>query len=102
MPNLGYDPRDPRDLLGQRIAPGDVVAWGTTYGRSAALCIALIEKIRYTQTAAPGAPLRECSQNVADDYKLVLKPLKSTGSVSSREFMPGGYIDPATGKQSFF
>jgi hypothetical protein len=33
VPNLDYDPRNPSDLLGRPIKPGDIVAWGTTYGR---------------------------------------------------------------------
>lgn len=91
MPNLDHDPQNPTDLLGRPIAEGDVVAWGTTHGRSAALCVAVIDKIRFIQTACLGNGWknREVPQSMADDYTLRLRPLKSTGSVSTIDKRPG-------------
>ena len=85
MPNLGYDPKNPSDLLGRPVAVGDVVAWGTTAGKSAALCIAQIAKIRFTREVKTGTyPTRrkECPQSEAEAYTLSLRALKSTGYVT--------------------
>jgi len=84
MPNLDHDPQNPTDLLGQPIAEGDIVAWGTTFGRSAALCVAEIEKIRFTRKV--NYENAECAQADAEDYQLRLRPIKSTGSVTGSKF----------------
>jgi len=81
MPNLEHDPQNPTDLLDRPIAVGDVVAWGTTWGRSPALCIARIEKIRFIKKARYGGN-EEVPQAQADSYQLSLRPLKSTGDVT--------------------
>lgn len=84
MPNLDYNIEDPvTDLLGDRIEVGDYVAWGTNLGRSAALCIAHIEKIRFTRPK-PGYYGRneECAQEDAERYTLSLRPVVSTGDVT--------------------
>lgn len=80
MPNLEHDPQNPTDLLDNPIAVGDTVAWGTTWGRSPALCIAKIEKIRFIAKA--DYKNVEVPQHMADDYQLVLRPIKSTGSIT--------------------
>lgn len=84
MPNLEHDPQNPTDLLDRPIAPGDIVAWGTTYGKSAALCIARIVRIRFIKTSCRETNYTnvEVDQIHADDYQLVLEPLKSTGRVT--------------------
>lgn len=82
MPNLQHDPQNPSDLLGQPIAEGDVVAWGTVWGRSPALCVATIEKIRFIQKPQYGGKSVEVAQPLANDYQLVLRPIKSTGDVT--------------------
>lgn len=85
MPNLEHDPQNPSDLLGQPIAEGDIVAWGTTYGRSPALCVARIEKIRFIRKSGSWNGWngnKEVPQAHADDYTLSLRPLKSTGDVA--------------------
>jgi hypothetical protein len=83
VPNLQHDPQNPSDLLGQPIAVGDVVAWGTVWGRSPALCVARIEKIRFvTKNGDKFDKNVECSQQAAEDYQLVLRPIKSTGDVT--------------------
>ena len=71
------------------------MAWGTNYGRSAALCIAVIEKIRYHAENPDGyGPLVEVDDPaLASGYKLVLRPIKSTGRVS--------YIDTVTGSREW-
>lgn len=89
MPNLYYDPTNPTDLLDRPIAEGDIVAWGTSASRSLALCIATIEKIRYTcvvQTS-DGAKEIECTQAAAEKYTLRLKPIKSTGWITDSRFI---------------
>lgn len=84
MPNLDHDPRNPTDLLDRPIAVGDIVAWGTTYGRSAALAVCRIEKIRFVKNpcAETGWKRREVPQHEADDYTLLLDVIKTTGSKS--------------------
>lgn len=97
MPNLDYDPRNPSDLLGRRVKPGDLVAWGTTYGRSAALCVGRIERFNFTRLK-PEYKTRSLSnsgydgysadcyepadQATADRYTITLEPIKSTGSTT--------------------
>jgi hypothetical protein len=84
MPNLDHDPQNPTDLLGRPLAAGDIVAWGTTWGRSAALCVAEVEKIRFI-AKDPGSWSGhnvEVPQHLAEDYQLILRPIKSTGSVT--------------------
>lgn len=102
MPNIDYDPRNPTDLLGRPIAPGDMVAWGTTYGRSPAVCVAQIERINFTQKV-PGeyGKYVKCDRSVADRYTLTLQPLKSTGHVNDTEYVSGGFIDE-NGNTSYF
>lgn len=87
MPNLDldYDPKNPSDLLGRPITEGDVVAWGTTWGQSAALCIAVIDKIKFTKEVPSGAystKRKECPPHEAEKYTLRLRPLKTTGDVT--------------------
>lgn len=86
IPNLDYDPKDPRDLLGEPVAPGDTVAWGTTYGKSAGLCVAVIEDIVFTKKnpnyTYSNKEYLPCDQHEAERYTLRLRPLKSTGSVT--------------------
>ena len=85
MPNLEHDPQNPSDLLGHPIAEGDIVAWGTTYGRSPALCVARIEKIRFIRKSGRWNGYngnKEVPQAQADDYTLRLRPIKSTGRVT--------------------
>lgn len=81
MPNLDYDPQNPTDLLGQPIAEGDYVAWGSTWGRSPALCVAVIEKIRFTrEDPRPGRYGKiEVPQDQAESYTLRLRPIRTTG-----------------------
>lgn len=96
MPNLDHDPQNPTDLMDRPIAVGDIVAWGTTYGRSAAIAVCEIEKIRFVQDAcaANGWKRREVPQHLADDYTLILRPIKSTGRVShSYTYHPNGFVD---------
>lgn len=84
MPNLAHDAQNPTDLLDHPIAAGDTVAWGTTWGRSPALCIARIEKIRFIKKSCRETDYKnvEVEQQFADDYQLVLRPIKSTGDVT--------------------
>lgn len=106
MPNLSHDPQNPTDLLGRPIKAGDIVAWGTTYGRSAALCVAEIERIRFVHKPSGNSWDKnvECDQAIADDYQLVLRPIKSTGSVTLikpdggeyREWVDGPTPPPGT------
>lgn len=93
MPNLGYDPKNPTDLLDRPIAVGDIVAWGTTYGRSPAVCVARIDDIVFAFQPQPYGDWIKCSQAQAQKYTLRLKPLKSTGSVTTQEFVktPSGW-----------
>ncbi len=96
MPNLSSDPQNPSDLLGQPIAVGDIVAWGTTYGRSAAICVAEIVKIRFIRKSGEWNSYngnKEVDQAQADAYTLQLRPIKSTGSVT--------WLDNATGKELY-
>lgn len=81
MPNLGYDPQNPTDLLGQPIEVGDYVAWGSTWGRSPALGVAVIEKIRFTRDdPRPGRYGKvECPKDQAESYTLRLRPIRTTG-----------------------
>jgi hypothetical protein len=84
MPNLNYDPHAPvTDLLGFPIAEGDYVAWGTNWGRSAALCVAKIDRIRFYREK-PGSYGRteDCEQHEAEGYQLLLEPVHSTGDVT--------------------
>lgn len=94
MPNLGHDPKNPTDLLERPIKPGDIVAWGTTYGRSAALAVCRIERIRFIKPryGTHGENV-ECPQDEATDYQLVLRPIKSTGFITDTEpvHVPEGY-----------
>lgn len=100
MPNLDYDPKNPCDLLDRPVAVGDIVAWGTTYGRSPAVCVAQIEDIVFARLK-PGAysDYERCEQKDAEKYTLRLLPLKSTGSTSiPTRYHPNGYNDPYTGQ----
>lgn len=81
MPNLDYDPKNPSDIFDRPIKVGDVVAWGTTWGRSPALCIARIEDIVFTQTHGYGNNVK-CERHEADRYTLRLRPIHSTGDVT--------------------
>lgn len=102
MPNLGYDPKNPTDLLDRPIAVDDIVAWGTTYGRSPAVCVARIAAINFSRER-PGSyrEYEPCTQAEADKYTLRLEPLKSTGSTTiPQRYHPNGYIDPETGLQA--
>jgi len=95
MPNLSYDPQNPSDLMDRPIAEGDIVAWGTTYGRSPAVCVARVERIRYFMKNPNGYGKNiDCLRHQADGYQLVLEPIKSTGSVTNSAFKK----DPLTGK----
>lgn len=59
------------------------MAWGTTWGRSPALCIAKIAKIRYfTRHGSSYGSTKECDRARAEGYHLVLEPIKSTGDVT--------------------
>jgi hypothetical protein len=80
MPNLDHDPQNPTDLLDRPIAVGDIVAWGTTYGKSPAVAVCRIEKIRFFYKPDPWGPTIECDQAAALDYQLVVKLIKTTGS----------------------
>lgn len=96
MPNLGYDPKNPTDLLDRPIAVGDIVAWGTTYGRSAAVCVAEIVDIVFSRKRPDSYDtFDKCARADAEKYTLRLQPLKSTGSTSiPQRYHPGGsYID---------
>jgi hypothetical protein len=90
MPNLEHDPQNPTDLLGRPIHEGNIVAWGTTFGKSAALCIAVIEQIRFTREDPTSSwkPPIVCEQKDATDYKLRLVPIKSTGWTTETEWDP--------------
>jgi hypothetical protein len=88
MPNLEHDPQNPTDLLDRPIAVGDIVAWGTTWGKSPALCVAHIERIRFIRKGGSWNSYSgnvEVPQQQADDYQLVLRPIKSTGRVSVKD-----------------
>jgi hypothetical protein len=105
VPNINnIDPQNPTDLLGRPIAEGDIVAWGTTYGRSPAVCVAKITKIRFIQREnkwSRGG--QEVEQAVADSYTLRLQPILSTGSTSSpTRYHRDGWTDPADGKVKHF
>jgi hypothetical protein len=104
MPNLDHDPQNPTDLMGRPIKPGDVVAWGTTYGRSAALAVCVIEKIRFItkENGESWGKNIEVEQWQATDYQLILRPIKSTGSVDDKEYVPDGFVDPDTGETRYF
>lgn len=97
MPNLDYDPRNPSDLLDRPIKPGDIVAWGTTYGRSAALCVGRIERFNFSclkpeyqgrrNSPYPGTGYgaycyEKCEQKDADRYTITLEPIKTTGDIT--------------------
>jgi hypothetical protein len=83
MPNLNHDPQHVTDLLGQPLQNGDIVAWGTTWGKSAALCIAVLERIRFIMPDPSGRRTNiEVPQHQAEDYQFVLRPIKSTGDVT--------------------
>lgn len=77
MPNLQHDPQNPCDLLGHSIAVGDVVAWATTFGRSPAMSVSKITKIRFIKKV--GGKNKEVPQFAAEDYQLYLQPIKTTG-----------------------
>jgi hypothetical protein len=106
MPNLDHDPQNPTDLLGRPIDVGDIVAWGTTYGRSAALAVCVIEKIRFIRKEIGRVYDKniECDQSIAEDYQLVLRPIKSTGGTTwikpdgeeYREYRDGPVMPPGT------
>lgn len=83
MPNLTHDPMNPTDLMDRPIHVGDIVAWGTTYGRSPAVAVARIKKIRFVKNACSdtGWKRREVPQHLADDYTLQLEIIRSTGYV---------------------
>lgn len=98
MPNLDHDAQNPTDLMDRPIAEGDIVAWGTTYGRSPALCVARIHKIRFIQRGKHGIHNIEVEQALADDYQLILEPIKSTGSVTNSTFRR----DPVDGRWKSF
>lgn len=100
MPNLDYDPKNPTDLLDRPIKVGDIVAWGTTFGRSAAVCVARIDDILFKHLELGSYDTWEkCDQHEAEKYTLRLAPLKSTGSTTiPQKYHPNGYIDPATGQ----
>lgn len=101
MPNLNYDPQNPTDLLGRPISEGDYVAWGTTYGRSPAVAVCKITKIRFFAEQGYGKRV-ECPQQFATGYTLRLLPIKSTGSVSKNtEYVSGGFKEP-DGSISYF
>lgn len=102
MPNLDHDPKNPTDLLDRPIAAGDIVAWGTTYGRSPAIAVCRIERIRFIRKkyGERWGDNEECTQDQAEDYQLVLKPIKSTGYVTDSEYVPGGFFE--NGEQKFF
>lgn len=82
IPNLDYDPNMPTDLLGRRIHEGDIVAWGTTYGKSPALCVAKIEKIRYRRKNLTRDAMIDTVRGAADEYQLILRPIVSTGDIT--------------------
>lgn len=82
MPNLDHDPQNPTDLLDRPIAAGDIVAWGTVWGKSPALCVAKIERIRFIRKDNSYGKAIEVEQAMATDYQLVLRPIKSTGDVT--------------------
>lgn len=100
MPNLDYDPQNPTDLLDRPIKEGDLVAWGTTYGRSPAVCVARIHKISFRAKDPTGRKSSiEVPQQFAEKYTLQLQPLKSTGMTSMpTKYHPRGFIDPETGE----
>jgi hypothetical protein len=85
MPNLDHDPRNPTDLMDRPIKEGDIVAWGTTYGRSPAVAVCRINKIRYVKNSCAETNWKriEVPQDVADDYTLQLEVIKTTGYGSS-------------------
>lgn len=91
MPNLQHDPKNPSDLLGQSLSEGDIVAWGTTCGKSAAIAVCVLKKIRFTDNPGYGKR-REVPQHRAEDYTLSVVPLKSTGYVDDYTFE----YDPVT------
>lgn len=83
MPNLKHDPQNPHDLLGRPISEGDIVAWGTTWGRSPALTVAVIDRIRFVDKADNDYGARkEVPRDKAKGYQLILRPLRSTGSAT--------------------
>lgn len=98
MPNLDYDPKNPTDLMGRTIADGDIVAWGTTWGRSPAVCVAEIDKILFKRKAIGCGPWggdkwEECAQQDAEKYQLRLRPIKTTGDMS---YESGHWRGPAS------
>jgi hypothetical protein len=85
LPNLTHDSQNVTDLLGQPLADGDVVAWGTTFAKSAALCVAELVRIRFIAPDPTGRRRNiEVPQLAAEDYQFVLRPIKSTGSTTRR------------------
>lgn len=80
MPNIDYDPQNPADIFDRPIKVGDVVAWGTVFGRSPALCIARIEDIVFTRKERYENV--KCERHEADRYTLRLRPIQSTGDVT--------------------
>lgn len=99
MPNLDYNPKDPRDLMGEPIAIGDIVAWGTTAGRSAALTVCQIVKIRFTKKV--NSRNKECPQGMAEEYTLLLRPIYGTGYISDDEYVREGIFD-AFGQPEYY
>ncbi len=97
MPNLEADPQNPSDLLGQPIAVGDIVAWGTNFDKSAALCVAEIEGIQFKRRSGEWNGYngnKIVPQADAEFYTLRLRPIKSTGSVT--------WINKETGKEAWW
>lgn len=90
MPNLQHDAKNPTDLLGRPITNGDIVAWGTTFSRSPAICVARIAKIRFIQKACSENSYKttEVAQQFADDYQLQLVPIISTGTMGNTKWDP--------------
>jgi hypothetical protein len=80
MPNLEYDPQNPSDIFDRPIKVGDIVAWGTTWGRSPALCVARIERINFTREE--GYKNVKCDQAMAERYTLTLRPIVTTGDIT--------------------
>lgn len=81
MPNLSHDPKNPSDLLGRPIKAGDVVVWATQFGRSPAIAVCVIDRIRFTRPSTGGnwrVVNEECEQWQAEDYQLYMHQIKST------------------------
>lgn len=46
------------------------------------MCIAKIERIRFFYRDGLAGKNVECPQDIAEDYQLVLRPMKSTGDIT--------------------